>query len=110
MSALDWRGEQILARAAEASRAAIDETTAACVPLGQARVHVLTGLLRSRIASVPAEVRGDEVVGAYGVPDDPGYALPQELLPGPQGKPYIRPAADIEYPQLAGRIAGRLAR
>jgi hypothetical protein len=110
MSGLDWRGEQILVRAAEASRAAIDETTGACVPIGQGLVHVDTGLLKSKIGTVPAEVRGDEVVGAYGVPDDPGYALPQELLPGPQGKPYIRPPADQEYPKLAGRIAGRLAR
>lgn len=108
MSGLDWRGEALLRRVAEASRAAIDETTEACVPVAQGLVHVDTGLLKSRIGTVPAEDRGDVVVGAFGVPDDPGYALPQEYLPQPQGKPYIRPAADQEFPQLAARIQERL--
>lgn len=105
---LDWRGEELLRRVSEASRAAIDETTAACVPLGQGLVHVDTARLQSAIGAIPAEVRGDEVVGAYGVPHDPGYALPQEYLPEPQGKAYIRPAADQEFPKLGGRIAARL--
>lgn len=111
MSAGDtWRGDAIMAEYLEAARLAVDETTAACVPLGRALVHVDTGLLQSRIVSVPAEIAGDVVRGAFGVVDDPGYALAQEFLPEPQGRAFIRPAADQEFPKLGDRIAARVRR
>lgn len=109
MSGLTWQGDAISRRIAAACVDAIDETTAACVPLGRGLVHVDSGLLQSRIGTEPAREEGDQVVGAYGVPDDPGYALPQELLPAPQGSAYIRPPADQEFPKLGERIAKRLA-
>lgn len=105
---LDWRGEELLRRVQQAFIEAVDETTAACVPIGQALVHVDTGLLQSRIGTIPAQVRGDQIVGGYGVPEDPGYAIPQEYAPGPRGRAYIRPAADQEFPKLEARIARRL--
>jgi hypothetical protein len=108
VSGLTWHADAILARVRAAEVAAIDETTAACVPRGRRYVNKDTHLLESRIASIPATETGGVVSGAYGVPDDPGYALPQEYLPSPQGNSYIRRAAAEEFPQLGGRIAERL--
>jgi hypothetical protein len=105
---LEWRGDALLRRIEAACIGGIDETTEACVPVGQATVHVLTGLLQSKIASVPAAVRGDEVVGAFGVIDGPDYTLPQEFLPEPRGKAFIRPTADRIFPSVGARIAKRL--
>lgn len=99
---------RIFALYQQAEIAAVDETTAACVPLGQALVHVDTARLRSAIGVIPARATATGVEGAYGVPHDPGYAAPQEFFPEPRGKAYIRPAADREFPNLAGRIAKRV--
>lgn len=111
MSAGDtWHGDAIMAELLEAAREAVDEITGACVPLGRALVHKDTHRLEGGIGTIPATVAGDVVTGAYGVIDDPGYALAQEFLPEPQGKAYIRPAADAEYPKLGDRIAKRLRR
>lgn len=107
---LTWHGDALLARIREAAVAAIDETTAACVPLGRQYVNKDTHLLESRIASVPAAQTGDGASGAYGVPDDPGYAIYQEYLPSPTGNSYIRRAAAEEFPRLAGRIAAKVRR
>lgn len=108
MSGLIWHADAIVARIREAQIAAIDETTAACVPLGREYVNKDTRVLEGKIDSIPATEAGDGASGAYGVPDDPGYALPQEYLPSPQGNSYIRRAAAIEFPKLAGRIAEKL--
>jgi hypothetical protein len=105
---LDWQGDALLRRIEAACIDAVDETTGAAAEVARGLVHVDTGLLQSRIGTVPAVARGDEIVGAMGVPDDPGYAIPQEYLPGPRGKAYIRPAADQEFPTLGERIAKRL--
>jgi hypothetical protein len=105
---MTWNGDAILARIEAACIEAIDETTAACVPLGREYVNKDTLTLQSRIVSVPAAARGDATSGGYGVVDDPGYALPQEFLPSPQGNSYIRrPAAQV-FPSLPGRIARKL--
>lgn len=110
MSGDTWRGDAIMAEYLEAARLAVDETTGACVPLGRALVHVDTHRLQSGIGTIPAEIDGDVVNGWYGVVDDPGYALPQEFLSPPQGKAFIRPAADQEFPKLGDRIAARVRR
>ncbi len=108
MSGLTWNADAILARVRAAQVAAIDETTGACVPIGRRYVNKDTRVLEARIDSTPATEEGDGASGAYGVPDDPGYALPQEYLPSPTGNSYIRRAAAEEFPKLAGRIAERL--
>lgn len=110
MSGDSWEGDAIMAEILGAAVAATDETTLDCVPLGRALVHKDTHRLEASIGIVPATVAGDVVTGAYGVIDDPGYALAQEFLPEPQGKAFIRPAADAEYPKLGDRIAKRLRR
>jgi hypothetical protein len=110
MSGLDWNGDAILARAIEASKRAIDSTTASCVPLGREYVNKDTRLLESTIASVPAEVRGDQVVGAYGSVNGPDYALPQEFLPPPRGNSYIRRPATEKFPDLPSNLREEFAR
>lgn len=110
MSGDTWEGEASMADILDAARLAIDETTAACVPVARGLVHVGTHRLQNGIGSIPAEIRGDEVVGWFGVIDDPGYALAQEFLASPQGKAYIRPAADAEFPKLGDRVAGKVRR
>lgn len=107
MSDVTWNGDALVRKIEAACIEAVDETTGAAAEVARGLVHVDSGLLQSRIGTVPA-ARGDEVVGAMGVPDDPGYAIPQEFLPGPRGKAYIRPAADQEFPTLSERIAKRL--
>lgn len=108
MSGLDWQGERLLRQVAEASRAAIDEVTGAATAVAKQLVHVDTRALQDSLGAVPAEVRGDEVVGAFGSLDDPGYAIDQEFEPEPRGRAYMRPAADQEFPKLAARIARRM--
>ena len=109
MSAVDtWEGDAIMAEILEAARAATDDTTKDCVPIARGLVHVDTHRLQNGIGTLPAEIRGDTVTGYFGVVDDPGYALPQEFLSPPQGKAYIRPAADQGFPKLGDNIAKRL--
>lgn len=109
MSAVDtWEGDAIMAEILEAARAGTDETTEDCVPIARGLVHVDTHKLQNSIGFVPAEIAGETVTGWFGVVDDPGYALPQEFLPEPQGKAFIRPAADEGFPRLGDNIAKRL--
>ncbi len=109
MSATDaWEGDAIMAEILEAARQATDDTTKDCVPIARGLVHVDEGTLRDSIGILPAEIEGATVVGHFGVIDDPGYALPQEFLPEPQGKAFIRPAADQGFPKLGDNIAKRL--
>jgi hypothetical protein len=108
MSGLDWQGEVILRRIERACREAIDEVTGAASAVAKQLVHRDTGALQKSIGRVKAEVQGDQIVGAFGSLDDPGYAIWQEYLPEPHGKAYLRPAADQEFPKLGARIARRL--
>jgi hypothetical protein len=108
MSDLDWQGEVILRRIERACREAIDDTTGAAVTVARQLVHVDTHDLQKSLGRVKAEVQGDQVVGAFGSLDDPGYAIWQEYLPEPHGKAYLRPAADQEFPKIGARIARRL--
>ena len=41
---------------------------------------------------------------------DVNYALVQEILPEPRGRPYLRPAADQEYPKLKARLKARMGK
>jgi hypothetical protein len=107
MSKVKWFGKQVKAKVEEAEMGAIDETTFSCVPLAKDRVHVRTRILQGGIQARPAQREGDRIVGKWGV-FDVFYALWQEVLPEPTGKPYLRVSADIEYPKLAARIKARL--
>jgi hypothetical protein len=108
MSIVQWNEDAIVARALEAARGGIDETTGAAVPVARGEANVDTGYMRDHIDHRPATIQGDTVTGSFGVyDDDPEYAAAQEYQLPPRGKAFIRPAADREFPQLAERVAKR---
>jgi hypothetical protein len=125
VSIVEWNEDAVMRRALEAARGGIDETLDAAVEVAQERVRKKRRRLMGAIKAKPAQVQGDTVSGTFGVhaEDDPGYAAAQEFLPEDNtpavgedgsvpgrkasGRAYVRPAADQEFPKLAGRIAER---
>lgn len=128
---LTWNGDAISARLKTAQVTGVNQTMSACV-IQAKRNHTWenqTGILEGGITLVDyAATAGAGVRGVWGV-TDVKYALIQELggvvkpvvakalaIPLPNGgiafakavtipaRPYLRPAADVEYPKLAGRI------
>ena len=102
---LKWNGKALLRDVLRAAVPAMDDTTRAVVQSAQGRVRRRTGNLADSIDSGPAEIQGDEVIGAVGVNDQHGviYGVIEEIR-----KPYIRPAVDSEGPQLWKRIRDNL--
>lgn len=119
---LDWHGDEIRRRVVNAAKVGIDTTMAAAVLHAkeyhpwQNRTGTLEGSIR--IYTYATE-RGDEVYGRWGSMDVE-YAARLEF--GFQGKdalgrtygqrayPYLRPAADAEYPRLSRRIKRAFSR
>lgn len=108
---LDWRGEQVRANVAEASAAAIDETTEAAARAAASVRSGRTGNMTSQPASRDGSGR---LTGRWGLfPEPRGGDAWYELFleaggaynPGDNAK---RSAADREYPSLASRIQRRL--
>lgn len=103
---LTWHGDAIAKRIDEAQRLGIDETTLACQDPAMSRVRVKTGNLRRSIprGHQPARREGGKWVGRWGSADV-NYALWQEIgTARMSAQPYLRPAAEIQYPKLAERI------
>ena len=122
--ALNWKGDELKRKVERASKLAIDATMSAAIihaksnhgmgAHGQSRFVSHTGELERGTRIVKhARREGSGVVGRWGV-IDVIYARRIEL--GFQGKdsagrvvdaqeyPYLRPAAQAEYPKLGGRI------
>lgn len=130
--ALKWNGQKVTAELRAAQVAGVNQTMAACVQHAkrhhpwQNRSGVLEGSIDIAEYAGPGKV-GQPVRGLWGS-RDVRYALIQELggtvrpkkakalvfkvgdrtvaaksvtLPP---RPYLRPAADVEYPKLANRI------
>lgn len=103
---LTWNGPRIVAAQIEKAKLAIDQTTAACVQ--HAKDHHpwrnRTGTLEGSLQMRPAERRGMRIVGQWGS-FQVRYAIFLELgtsrMPA---YPYLRPAADAEYPRLKLRL------
>ena len=109
---LTWYGDKIKQRLEEAQRLGIDETTLACQDPAMSRVRVRTGNLRRSIprGHQAARREGGGWVGRWGSADV-SYALWQEIgTARMSAQPYLRPAAQIQYPRLAGRIRAFFAR
>jgi len=103
-----WRGDEVVARIARASKLAIDETTHACVIPAKDRVHVKTRLLQGSIQAKDAVYTPERGwIGRWGS-FNVNYALAQEISPEPKGKAYLRPAAQKEYPKLVDRLKAHL--
>lgn len=135
--ALNWLGDEVTARLAAAQIAGVNATMAAAA-IAARRNHAWnnrSGVLEGSIGVVaPAATDGRGVRGTWGS-RDVRYALIHELggvirpvraralmfraddgtfvvarqvrMPA---RPYLRPAADAEYPRLAGRIRRAFAR
>lgn len=110
-SKLTWHGDAIKQRLQEAQRLAIDETTASCVGPAKDRVRVKTRILQGSIQFRPATREGSRTVGRWGS-FDVNYALWQEITTFAHAghQPYLRPAAEEEYPKLAARVKARFGR
>lgn len=130
-SSLKWNGEALTARMAKAQIAGVNKTMAACVTDAKNN-HTWknrTGVLEGSIDIAEyAHREGTGVVGSWGS-KDVRYALIHELggtivpvkakalaIPQPDGsvrfvkkvvippRPYLRPAADANYPQLVANV------
>ena len=118
MSLVNWLGGEISASVAEATRRAIDETTAAAAEQAAGTSFDLfpheaagyfwfdvTPRVEEGVASEPAQVRGTHISGRFGTTGQRGgYGLFLE-----RAQPFLRPAADGEFPQLADRIKANLS-
>ncbi len=104
MALREWRGPQVRAKAVAAAAEGIDAVMALCVREAKARVPVRTGTLQGSIELRPARLIGEAVVGFWGS-FIVLYALFVEMGTGRMhARPYLRPAADANYPQLARKI------
>jgi HK97 gp10 family phage protein len=102
-SRLEWRGDEVEARVVAASIAGINLTLARCLALAIPRAPIRTGNLRGSGFIRPAIPALGTVIGAWGF--SAGYAAYVEL--GTRfmaARPFMRPAMDVEYPQLGRRI------
>ena len=129
---LEWNGDNVKRNMVRAALWGVDATMAACVRKAKGRVAVRTSTLQGSIQMRSARVSGDDVVGLWGsfnvdyalVVEEgsrphvirpvnakalwwPGLDHPVLSVnhPGTKERPYLVPAADAEYPKLAGRIA-----
>jgi hypothetical protein len=122
--ALNWKGDQVKRTYARAAALGIDATMSAA-NMHAKRNHSAgahgskrfvtrkSPLERSIRTQTPARQRGSSVVGTWG---STGIVYARRIEMGFQGKdsrgrvfdqpafPFLRPAADVEYPKLAGRI------
>ena len=132
---LNWQGDQVKRHVHTAAMKGVNSIMADCVKDAKADVSVVTALLQGSIQLRAARLLKDVVVGIWGS-FGVKYALPVELgtrphlirprskkalywkgaehpvkvvhHPGTRGKPYLRPAADKNYPNLAARIRSYL--
>ncbi|SRR6266404_376461 len=111
---LNWNGDKVIANVAEAARVSINETLRATDEDATTSHwwHNRTGYLERKILVDRARFHGDRVVGRVGATNSGqkgvrsafyGLFLEYRL-------PWLRPAADRQFPTLAARIRGRLAR
>ena len=136
---LDWRGDQVKSNVARATELAINETLIAAVTISKELVPRRTTILQGSIQMRPAAEQGGILVGEFGsynnnyaIHVEFGTA-PHEIVPknakalhwvdaggadvfakrvhhpGSRAHPFLRPAADREFPNLADRIRARLA-
>lgn len=103
MSIVKWNGAKIIANIVNATKEAIDETTAAAAEEARSShgYETRTGILEEETISEPAQVEGHRITGRFGSTQRRGfYGLFKEYE-----EPFLRPAADKEFPKLAGRIS-----
>lgn len=104
--AVEWNGDEIIARVQTACVEAVNETTAAAVELAK-QEHWWTpetGHLEENTVSEPAVAEGSVVSGKFGTTRRKGfYGLFLEYK-----EPFLRPVADQVFPTLAERVRDKL--
>lgn len=104
---LDWRGDRVLAQVSRAIKDAIDETTkdAAEDAKDSHWWQSRSGNLESEIVTWPAQrTGGAQWTGKFGTTKGAGfYGLFLE-----RRTPFLRPAADRNFPKLAKAIKRRI--
>lgn len=109
---LEWDGDQLLERVTRAAIAAVNDTTQAADDDASASHwwKNRTGNLELQTITESAKLIGSRVVGSFGTT----YSGTKGVRSGFYGLfleykfPFLRPAADRQYPTLAERIRGRL--
>lgn len=105
---LIWRGREVEAAVAAATKAGINETMEACVSVAQGYAPVDTGALRDDIAFRPAEESGKRITGRWGNWEVPYAIFQEEGTSHIRPKHYLRRAMEEEYPHTAERIRAHL--
>lgn len=103
---LDWKGEAIKIKVRVAAAGGVDETLDEAVRHSQSIVAVDTGATRGSIQKRPTRVSGSRVSGSFGA-GTPWAIFLETGTVHMSARPFIRPAGDAQFPQLAGRIAKR---
>lgn len=101
-----WHGDAVLARVQDAARRAIDDVNAEAARDAQGNHwwQSRDGQLESNIVHEPAERTATGARGRFGTTARQGfYGLILE-----RKRPFLRPAADREWPDLADAIRRRL--
>lgn len=125
MADLEWNGARVRANVIKAAKRGIDMTMERAsmvarrsmipggrfAPVHPAKLTIRTATLEDSIKPhTAAHERGREVAGTWGSLDVE-YAIFHELgTSKTAARPFLRPAAAIEYPKLAGRIRGAYRR
>lgn len=101
-----WRGNQIKEATAQAVVDAMDTTLLAAVEHAQRNAPRRTGQLANSLTMEGTKRSGSGYEGSFGS-YTVNYAVYVELGTRFMGaQPYLRPAADAEFPKLPGRIGG----
>ena len=109
---LDWNGEDLLFRVAEAARVSIDEVTAEADADASASHSWVdrTDQLEEEIVTEDAHMVGSRVVGRFGTTRRRGFygLFHEEGTTHEFARPFLRPAADRTFPTLAEKIRRKL--
>ena len=103
-----WRGAAVEKAVDAATKAGINETTAACVEVAQGYAPVDTGALRDDIAAKPAEQSGTRITARWGNWLVTYAWFQEEGTYKIVAKHYLRRAMQEEYPHTAERIKAHL--